>query len=67
MRLAFFGTVLPAMVILTATLLAATHTRLQGILITAVGMAMFVAAMLLIPRMKRERPLPPDAEFANAA
>jgi len=54
-RLALCGTILPATAILTVTLLAAIHTRLQGILITATGMAVFIAAMLLLPRMKREK------------
>jgi len=52
-RLALFGTVLPAAAILAVTLVAATHTRLQGILITGTGLAIFVVAMLLMPRMKR--------------
>ena len=53
-RLALFGTVLPAAAILIVTLVAAIHTRLQGILITGTGLAMFIVAMSLIPRMKRE-------------
>jgi prepilin-type N-terminal cleavage/methylation domain-containing protein len=53
-RLALFGAILPAAVILSLTLVAATHTRLQGILITGTGLAMFIVAMLLIPRIKRE-------------
>jgi prepilin-type N-terminal cleavage/methylation domain-containing protein len=53
-RLALFGTVLPAAAILAVTLVAATHTRLQGILITGTGLAVFIVAMLLIPRMKRD-------------
>jgi prepilin-type N-terminal cleavage/methylation domain-containing protein len=53
-RLALFGTVLPAAAILAVTLVAATHTRLQGILITVTGLAIFVVAMLLMPRMKQE-------------
>lgn len=52
-RLALFGTILPAIAIVAVTLVAAIHTRLQGILITGVGLAMFVVAMLLMPRMKR--------------
>ncbi len=59
-RLAFFGTVLPAAAILATTLVAATHPRLQGILITATGLAMFIVAMLLIPRLKRESDLDPS-------
>jgi len=58
LRLALLGTVLPAAVILAVTLAAALHPRLQGILITAVGMALFTVAMLLLPRLKRERPVP---------
>lgn len=53
-RLALFGTVLPAAAILTVTLMAATRPRLQGILITGTGLAVFVVAMLLIPRLKLE-------------
>ncbi|HTY87288.1 MAG TPA: prepilin-type N-terminal cleavage/methylation domain-containing protein [Candidatus Acidoferrum sp.] len=53
-RLALFGTVLPAAAILAVTLVAATHTRLQGILITGTGLAIFIVAMLLMPRIKQE-------------
>jgi hypothetical protein len=51
-RVALLCTVLPAAAILAVTLLAAIHTRLQGILITATGIALFIVAMLLIPRLK---------------
>lgn len=53
-RLALFGAVMPASVILAVTLVAAIHPRLQGILITGTGIAVFIIAMLLIPRLKRE-------------
>jgi hypothetical protein len=53
-RLALFGTVLPAAAILAVTLVAATHTRLQGILITGTGLVLFIVAMSLMPRMKQE-------------
>jgi len=46
------GTVLPAAAILGVTLLAATQPRLQGILITAVGLSLFIGAMMLVPRIK---------------
>jgi len=65
LRLGFFGAVVPATAILAVTLVAAIHPRLQGILITGVGIALFIVAMLLIPRLKLERaariaqPLPP--------
>lgn len=54
-RLALLGTVLPAAVILTITIVAAINTRLQGILITSVGLGLFILAMLLAPRMKLDR------------
>jgi hypothetical protein len=53
-RLALFGTILPAALLLAVTLVAALSPRLQGILITMVGMTLFIVAMLLIPRLKRE-------------
>ncbi|HMJ66291.1 MAG TPA: prepilin-type N-terminal cleavage/methylation domain-containing protein [Candidatus Binatia bacterium] len=65
-RLALFGVVLPATCILTVTLLAAIYTRLQGILITVTGIAIFVVAMLLLPRIKYERFLPPNTQPATA-
>jgi hypothetical protein len=55
LRLGLCGAVLPAAAILAVTLLAAIHTRLQGILITATGMALFIAAMLLLPRINLAR------------
>jgi hypothetical protein len=54
LRLGLLGAVFPAMVILAVTLVAAIHPRLQGILITGVGIALFIVAMLLIPRLKLE-------------
>ncbi len=55
-RLALIGTAVPATAILTVTLVAAIHTRLQGILTTATGLALFIVAMLLVPRLKRVKP-----------
>lgn len=66
LRLALTGVVLPAAIILTVTLIAAIHARLQGILITAVGLAMFIVAMLLIPRMKLHLRRPNNAQLAGA-
>ena len=56
-RLGLCGVVLPATAILAVTLLAAIHTRLQGILITSAGIALFIGAMLLLPRFNLDRPL----------
>lgn len=56
-----FGAVLPALAVLTITLVAAVQPQLQGILLTAEAMAFFIAAMILIPRMKAARPAPPAA------
>lgn len=57
-RLAVFSIVLPAALTLAATLVAAIHTRFQGILITGMGIAFFIIAMLLMPRIKREKKFP---------
>jgi prepilin-type N-terminal cleavage/methylation domain-containing protein len=51
-RLALFGTILPAIMILTITLVAAIYTRLQGILFAGAGMILFTVAMTLMPRVK---------------
>jgi prepilin-type N-terminal cleavage/methylation domain-containing protein len=55
LRLGLAGTVLPAGLILAVTLIAAIHPRLQGILITGAGLALFIVAMLLAPRLKLEK------------
>lgn len=68
LRLAILGVVLPAALMLTVTLLAATHKQLQGILITCVGMTLFITAMALIPRIKRTPPSPqPELPLASPA
>jgi len=54
-RMGLFGIVVPAAAILGVTLLAAIHARLQGILITAAGIALFIVAMVLMPRLARQR------------
>jgi hypothetical protein len=66
-RLGLFGAVLPAAALLAVTLLAAIHTKLQGILITAVGIALFIVAMVLIPRLKFERAAPTRSPAAPPA
>jgi len=65
-RMGFFGTVLPAAAILGVTLLAAIHTRLQGILITATGIAVFIVAMVLMPRLRPQRALRPATSSPGA-
>jgi len=67
LRLALFGTILPAAAILAVTLVAAIHTRLQGILITGTGMAVFIVAMLLMPRMKLNHRRPAGPQLATAS
>jgi hypothetical protein len=62
--LGLFGVSIPATLILTVTLIAATHPRLQGILITATGLVFFVAAMSLMSRIK---PAPTAAAMPAAA
>ncbi len=48
---ATFGIVLPAIAIMAITLAAATWPQLQGMLLTAAGLGLFIAAMTLIPRI----------------
>jgi len=55
LRMALMGTVLPAATIFAITLLAALHPKLQGILITIVGIGLFIFGMLVMPRLKLER------------
>ena len=50
---AIAGVVLPAATLLAVTLVAAIHPRLQGLLITVVGMALFILAMVLMPRLQK--------------
>jgi hypothetical protein len=49
---AMLGAVLPAATIMAMTLVAAVQPHLQGIIMTAGAMAMFIAAMVLIPKLK---------------
>jgi prepilin-type N-terminal cleavage/methylation domain-containing protein len=65
-RYGILGAVLPAAVILTLTLTAALHTRLQGLLITSAGLGLFIVAMLLMPRLKFDRPFPKPALAPSA-
>jgi prepilin-type N-terminal cleavage/methylation domain-containing protein len=65
LRLALLGIVLPAAVILALTVLAVIQTRLQGILITGIAMAMFIVTMLLMPRIKRSQPILREPELAT--
>jgi prepilin-type N-terminal cleavage/methylation domain-containing protein len=51
-RLALFGVVLPAAAILAVTLVAAVWPSLQGILLTAEALGFFIAAMMLLPRIR---------------
>jgi prepilin-type N-terminal cleavage/methylation domain-containing protein len=60
--LALFGIVLPAVVIWAVTLVAAIWPALQGLLLTAEGLAFFVAAMMLLPRIHPAMPALAPAE-----
>jgi prepilin-type N-terminal cleavage/methylation domain-containing protein len=50
-RAALAGVVLPGAVILALTLVAAVMPRLQGILLTAEALGLFVVAMMLLPHL----------------
>jgi len=58
-RMGVFGVVVPAAAIFALTLLAAIHTRLQGILITGAGIAFFIVAMVLMPKLNLQGPRRP--------
>jgi hypothetical protein len=51
-RHALLGVVLPAAGTMAVTLVVATYPGLQGILLTAASIAVFVVMMVLIPRLK---------------
>lgn len=53
-----FGVVIPAAWIMVVTLIAAIRPGLQGILITAAAIAVFIVAMVLLPRIKPEAAQP---------
>jgi hypothetical protein len=50
-RLGTFGVAVPAAAIMSLTLLAATRPQLQGILLTALALGLFMMAMTLAPRL----------------
>jgi prepilin-type N-terminal cleavage/methylation domain-containing protein len=64
--LALLGIVLPAVAVLASTVVAAIDTRLQGILITFVGLAFFIVAMMLMPRLKTRDVLKGEAHPISA-
>jgi len=56
LRHAALGVLLPAAATLTLTLIVATHPSLQGLLLTAGGIIVFIVAMILLPKL--QWPLP---------
>lgn len=61
-RLGLFGVVAPAAAIMALTLLAAITPRLQGILLTVEALGVFIAAMMLFPRVQLGWGAPPATE-----
>jgi prepilin-type N-terminal cleavage/methylation domain-containing protein len=61
LRLALFGVVLPAIAIWAITLVAAIWPSLQGVLLTAEMLGFFVAAMMLLPKIRPESATSPTA------
>jgi len=59
-RLSVAGAIFPAALIMTATLVAAVRPQLQGILLTAMALGLFLVAMTLAPRRGIKRPSLPD-------
>jgi len=60
-RLGLLGAVIPAGLIMSVTLLAAVRPHLQGILLTAMALGLFLVAMMLAPRLGIRRPTLPEA------
>jgi hypothetical protein len=58
-RLSVAGAIFPAALIMTATLVAAVRPQLQGILLTAMALGLFLVAMTLAPRLGINRPTLP--------
>ena len=72
LRLGLLGAVMPAAAIMTITLLAATRPHLQGILLTALALGLFLVAMMLAPRLGLNRlpkmpEIPPEPPAEPAA
>lgn len=60
-KLALAGVIVPAATILTLTLIAAVVPRLQGILLTGEALAFFIAAMMLLPKLRMMNAAPAPA------
>jgi hypothetical protein len=56
-RIAILGIVVPAAAIMWLTLTAAVKPNLQGIVLTAMGLGIFIIAMMLAPRLQAVRRL----------
>jgi prepilin-type N-terminal cleavage/methylation domain-containing protein len=65
--LALTGVVLPAAAILAVTLVAAIWPSLQGLLLTALALGFFIAAMMLMPRIRIAWATMPGASQAPQA
>jgi hypothetical protein len=61
------GVVLPAVVILAITLVAAIWKPLQGILLTAEALGFFITAMMLMPKVRLVSAAPAVAVEPRAA
>jgi prepilin-type N-terminal cleavage/methylation domain-containing protein len=61
-KLGVFGVVMPAAAIMMLTLVAAVRPNLQGMLLTILGIGLFMIAMILAPRLKSVRELLKGAE-----
>jgi hypothetical protein len=61
-RLGLAGVVLPAGVILAITLIATIWPSFQGILLTVESLGFFIAAMLLLPKIRFATTAPPVAD-----
>ena len=65
-RIAIGGIVMPAAAVMALALLAAVRSNLQGILLTVMGLGLFIVAMVLAPRLQSlRRAISPAAPAAG--
>jgi len=61
-RIAIGGVLMPAAAVMSLALVAAVRLNLQGIVLTVMGLGLFIVAMVLAPRLQllRRSPMPPQ-------
>jgi type II secretory pathway pseudopilin PulG len=65
-RHTFAGILMPALCTMATALYIATHPQYQGLLLTAGAIALFLRAMILIPKLQPATPTHPHPQFSPA-